>query len=206
MNYRYSPKLTFSTSYVLSMYNYLGNGGANSNSTSHGVRLGVQGILTPKSSLAFNGGYMYKIYENRSNQNGGNIVFSGHYHYALTPKTQLGLFATHTMDESVNSSSSSSSSGYVKNTALGFGLNSRLTEKISAQLSSSFGFTSQPSGGGGNTSKNGTSIWRIDAGITCQLKRWLSLAFSYSYTQAFSDIKINQYTNNRATISLQGSY
>lgn len=99
MYWHVTPKTSVTGEYNLGITHYTGS--ANYNSVFNQARVGIEGHLTPKSTIYLRTGYQYRIYDESGRKNTQAFVLEGVYDYALSPKTTFEFVAARNIDESI---------------------------------------------------------------------------------------------------------
>lgn len=191
--WRFSPKTTFYASYSLGLIHYPKD--HLSHATSHQPLVGFTNAFTPKSTIDFRFGYIYKIFSSSVVKDTGTFVGIAGYNYLWNKKTSLRLFAGRSMQETTLMTER-----YVEQTMGGFGISHLFTPKLSAKLSTYLGRCTYAQ------KTDNTGILGMETMIGYSLNPSLNIALRYNFSQGFAKTKNNRYQDNQVSLTLNGIF
>lgn len=187
--YHISPKTSLTAEYAFGLTHYMG--GKDFNSSYQQGRLGIEGKLTPKSTIFLRSGYQYRVYENSDMKNGQGFVMEGVYDYRLSPKTAVELIVSSNLDESTYSNV-----GYYRGLNFFAFLNHRLLPNVDVNACGFYIRNDYPHVAEGFDTKRTDNLYGAGGKIAYRYKYWLSFYAGYDFKACYSNIRVFDYIDN----------
>ena len=186
-----SPKTSLTAEYDIGITDYRG---AKYNSTYHQGRAGIQGRLTPKSTVYLKAGYQYRIYDKPDRKNTGDAILEGIYNYTLSPKTGFELIAAKRINESVYEDD-----GFFKSINVYASMTHHILYNLDLKISGCYIRSDYPRESEimeQGLRKRSDNIYGASARLEYKFRYWLSAYTGYDFKIRDSNIRRFEYEDN----------
>lgn len=188
-----SPKTSITADAGVGYYDYYE--GTNYDNFFYQGRLGIEGVLTPKSSIFLRAGYQYKQYESSARKNAQGAVLEGVYDYRLSPKTMLEFIASRQLTESVYENE-----GYYNSTNFYLSVKHDMMNTLSMKVSGFYlngDYPQETYTSTGDLKKRFDNTYGGTARLEYRPRNWILAYVGYEFRDRASNMRDFEYINNR---------
>jgi len=189
--YHLSPKISLTAEYDLGIIDY--TGGANYNSLYNQVRGGIEGRLTPKSTVYLRAGGQMRTYKTSTMKNAPDFVMQGIYDYQISPKTALELIAASDIVESVYADA-----GYYRSYNFYASLIHHIRYNLDLNLNGFYLRSNYPHDAqvGLEWRKRYDNLYGVGTQLNYRFRTWISAFAGYDYKLRDSNVRDFQYNDS----------
>ncbi len=200
--YHISPKTSITGEYNLGVTNYMG--GDNYNSLYNQARLGIEGRLTPKSTIALKAGFQQRSYSSSGIKDAYAFVMTGIYDYKISPKTTLELIGSSNIIESVYEGDP-----YYKSLSFYANLRHHILYNLDLSLAGFYLNNSYPNRTFTETQgyvRRVDNLYGFSSKLTYRFRYWCSAYASYDFKTRDSNTRELTYVDNIVSCGISLSF
>jgi len=200
--WHYSPKTSFKAEYGFGMTEYSKNE-SRDDSMFHSLLFGVEGRITPKSTMYAKAGYQIKFFDDFWTEPLHGIIFQGIYNYQWTEKAQIELMAQRGLNESIILGG-----GNFSNTTLYTAIKYQALLNLKLTLAGFYSMHKyvRPGVIENKEEKNTGTTYGVKTNIDYRFQDWGSSYLAYEFKRSNFKNSVDDYINNRVLLGVKLEY